>query len=100
MKVEFTFSAEQDLRNVAEFIAENDVTRAASFAIEIEQACLGLADHPMRFALVAGHEKTGIRRRVYGKYLIFYRVEDDCIQILHILNGAMDYQTVLFGGAD
>ncbi len=38
----------------------------------------------------------GIRRRVYGQYLIFYRVTDLAVEILHIPHGAMDYEKVLF----
>jgi plasmid stabilization system protein ParE len=48
------------------------------------------------FPLLAGRSDSGIRRRVYGRYLIFYRVEEDTVQILHVLHGAMDYEAILF----
>ena len=35
-------------------------------------------------------------RRVHGRYLIFYRVNKDRITILHVLNGAMDVEALLF----
>jgi len=43
-----------------------------------------------------GRSDSGIRRRVYGRYLIFYRIEEDTVQIVHILHGAMDYEAILF----
>ncbi|MFD2183895.1 type II toxin-antitoxin system RelE/ParE family toxin [Rhodoplanes azumiensis] len=41
-------------------------------------------------------EDRGIRRRTHGNYLIFYRIEDDEVQVLHVLHGARDYTSILF----
>ena len=41
----------------------------------------------------------GIRRCVYGDYLIFYRVREDAVDIVHVLHGAMDYESMLFPDA-
>ena len=51
---------------------------------------------PHRFQLVPRYEKDGARRRVFGNYVIFYRVSDETIEILHILHGAMDNEVILF----
>lgn len=51
---------------------------------------------PERCPLIPRHQSSGIRRRVYGSYLIFFRVSSDAIEILHILHGAMDYEQILF----
>ena len=48
------------------------------------------------FPLVPGHHKSGIRRRVHGNYLIFYKVGRDRIVVIRILHGAMDYEVRLF----
>lgn len=48
------------------------------------------------FPLLAGRDESGIRRRIYGRYPIFYRVEGETVQIIHILHGAMDYEAILF----
>ena len=45
---------------------------------------------------VPRYEHHLIRRRVHGRYLIFYRVSNDRITILHVLNGAMDVEVHLF----
>jgi toxin ParE1/3/4 len=48
------------------------------------------------FPLVPGHHKSGIRRRVHGNYLIFYKVARDRIVVIRVLHGAMDYEARLF----
>ena len=51
---------------------------------------------PSAFPLVPRYEHRGIRLRVSGNYLIFYRVEVDRVVIVRILHGARDYEAVLF----
>ncbi|WP_258889806.1 type II toxin-antitoxin system RelE/ParE family toxin [Sphingomonas sp. SUN019] len=41
------------------------------------------------------YEHQGIRRCLHGKYLIFYRIEDDAVAILHVLHGSRDYTAIL-----
>ena len=96
MIVEFSNEAERDLEEIGDRIAMDNPQRALSFVQELRDICEGLAYNPNRFSLVTRYENRGIRRRVYGNYLIFYRVEDKRVVILHILNGAMDHATLLF----
>jgi plasmid stabilization system protein ParE len=49
-----------------------------------------------RFPLVPRYEKRGVRRRVHGSYLIFYRVSDAEVVVVHVLHGAMDFSAILF----
>ena len=53
---------------------------------------------PTRFPLVERHERSGVRRCIHGRYLIFYRIGDRSIDVIHILNGAMNYEPLLFPG--
>ncbi len=71
--------------------------RAASFVDELYDRCLTLGDNPRAFPLLPDHEGKGIRRRVFGNYLIFYRVIDETTEVLHVLHGAQDYERLLFG---
>jgi toxin ParE1/3/4 len=95
LKVEFSDAAEHDLESIADYIARDNPGRARTFVQELEDKCLGLADMSLRFPLVPGFEAVGIRKRTYGNYLIFYRVDETSIYIIHILNGAMDYDGML-----
>ncbi len=54
------------------------------------------ATEPRAFPLVPRYEHTGVRRRPHGDYLIFYRVGADVVDILHVLNGAQNYEAILF----
>ncbi|WP_244413759.1 type II toxin-antitoxin system RelE/ParE family toxin [Methylorubrum extorquens] len=57
---------------------------------------LGLAEFPEGFPLVPLYADSGVRRRSYGSYLIFYRVRGERIEILHVMSGARDWESLLF----
>jgi len=65
----------------------------------LEAKALQIAHSPRSYPLILRYEHYGIRRRPYRDYLIFCRVEDDPISIVHIMHGAQDYQSLLFPGA-
>jgi len=69
-----------------------------TFVEELREACLALAEAPEAYTLVPRYEAASIRRRVYGNYLIFYRILDRDVQVLHVLHGARDYEAILFPG--
>ena len=48
------------------------------------------------FSAGSSYKHLGIRRQIYGAYLIFYRVEFEQIEVLHIVHGALDYEAALF----
>jgi plasmid stabilization system protein ParE len=96
MIVELSAEAERDLESIGDWIARDNPERAASFVAELVEVCLGLAEFPDRFALVPRYEDRGVRHRVHGNFLIFYRVEHDKVVVIHILRGASDYSGLLF----
>lgn len=96
MIVVFSQEAFDDLDRIAAVIAEDNPKRAVSFIRELRQRCEGLSDMPRRFQLVPRYEHTGVRRRIVGNYLVFYHVGEASVEILHILYGARDYESVLF----
>jgi len=99
MKVFFAPAAKLDLLSIGENIGQENPTRAVSFVDELIDRCYSLADLPRRYPLVPRYEHWGIRRCVYGNYLIFYRVREDAVDIVHVLHGAMDYESMLFPDA-
>jgi toxin ParE1/3/4 len=44
---------------------------------------------------VSRKREKGIRRLVHGNYLIFYRVDQDAIVILHILAARMNVNDIM-----
>lgn len=96
MIVELSYQAESDLEAIADTIAADSPRRALSFVLELREKCLELGDLPERYPLVPRYEASGIRRRVHGRYLIFYRVGTGKVVVIHVLAGAMDYEPILF----
>ena len=96
MIVRISDVAERDLENIADYIAEDNPARARAFVQELRTAALILGDFPSRYPLLVNYEHRGVRRRPHEKYLIFYTIETDHVAIVHILNGAQDYEPILF----
>ena len=96
MRVVFAKAAEADLEEIGDYIARDNARRALTFVRELRAKAQDIGSMPRAFPLVPRYEHRGIRRRPYGKYLIFYRVEDDRVSIVHILHGARDYEALLF----
>lgn len=96
MKAVLTSEAKNDLERICDYIAQDNPARADSFVDELIGKIRLIAETPQGFPLVPRYAHLGIRRRVYGAYLIFYRVEADRVSILHILHGARDYEALLF----
>jgi plasmid stabilization system protein ParE len=99
MKVRLTREAEADLERIGDFIAQDNPQRALTFIAELREKCLTLANSPDAFPLLPRYQQFGVRRRIHGNYLIFYAVDGADIFVLHVLNGAMDYESILFPGA-
>ena len=88
--------AHADMARIAEFIAQTNPSRAVAILIEFRRQCARLREMPRRFPLVPRFEGSGIRRCVHQNYLIFYRVTEAQVDVLHVFHGAMDYETILF----
>jgi len=96
MKVVFTRQAYADLDEIALYIAQDSKIRALTFVRELRQKAEDLAVTPQGFPLVPRYEASGIRRRPFRNYLIFYAVYETQISIIHILHAARDYEPLLF----
>ncbi len=85
-----------DLEQIATDIADRNTEAALNFVREVREKCESPSDAPRGYPLVARYEHLGIRRRLFGNYLIFYRVGTDFIEVVHVLHGARDYEPLLF----
>jgi plasmid stabilization system protein ParE len=96
VKVIITKSAETDLENIAEYIAQDSPKRAVTFVREVVDAAMRLADFPTAYSLIPNYESRGLRRRPYGNYVIFYVIRSEWIAIERVLNAAQDVEAELF----
>jgi plasmid stabilization system protein ParE len=63
---------------------------------ELRQRCEPLLDAPRGYPLAPRYEHLGIRRRPFGQFLIFYRVSQNATEVIHIVHGARDCESLLF----
>jgi plasmid stabilization system protein ParE len=98
MRVIYSAEAHNDFASIGLWIAADNPVRAEPFIEELHGACEALADMPRAFPLLPHRKESGIRRRPIASYLIFYRTNDDEVEILRVLHGARDYEQLLFPG--
>jgi toxin ParE1/3/4 len=94
-EVFFGWKAEEDLASIHRYIGSRDTAAAAKFLDAIEARCQSLADFPLqgraRDDLGSGHCILFYAKRV----VILYRVIDDRIEILRVLYGGRDYESLV-----
>lgn len=95
MNLVLTQAAETDLEAIADWIGADNPRRALSFVQELLAACEAIIFAPHAYPIAPRFVDQGIRRKVHGDYLIFYRLDPDAVTVLHILNGARDYDSLL-----
>jgi toxin ParE1/3/4 len=100
VKVVLSRKAEIGLTAIGDYIARDNPRRAISFVKALRDKVRAIARTPLAFPLTPGFEASGIRRRTYGDYLIFYVAGADHILIVHIVHGARDYEAALSLMAD
>lgn len=96
-RVVVSVRAKADLRLVLDYLSAEASPRIAIGMVDkLTAATEGLGDSALRFALSPRHEKTGVRRRVVGRYNIYYRVKDETVTVLTVLHHARDSERLLF----
>lgn len=95
MRVAFTRSARADLTAIGRYILEHNPSRADAFLDELQQCCLEIADMPEAFTRIHLPRVGAMRRRVYERYLIFYKTDQTTVTIVRILHGARNYERIL-----
>jgi toxin ParE1/3/4 len=66
----------------------------------LRRSCVDIGPRPFGYPFVEHRRGDGIRRKVHGNYLIFYRIWLDAVEVLRVLHGARDYARILFGDND
>lgn len=95
IRVVFTAEADADLAAIADYIAAESSRSAVRFVLDIQAACDAIGVMPLASPLAEELQGQGVRRKVYRRYLIFYRIAPEAVEILHIIHGARDLAAVL-----
>lgn len=87
--------AQQDLREIRDYIARDSVVAARKFLARLREAFSSLGEMPG-----TGHTRTDltdlpVRFRAVGFYLIVYDTKRRPVEVLRVLHGARDVETIL-----
>lgn len=93
MIVHFTPRARNDLAGIRSWIAKDDPARALSFVRELRQRALALCDYPHRHPVAHMATSGPVHKLTHGRYLLYYRVLPEKVEILHVRHGAMNTST-------
>ena len=100
MKIVFSESAEQDLEDIADWIARDNPERAGSFVAELVRTCKSIGRAPRSYPLGDRSRDPTLRRRIHRSYLIFFDIGPKEVEILHIVHGARDYAQIVFANEE
>jgi len=90
LKILYLRTAERDLVDIFTYIMNDNPTAAASLLEEIDRSISHLPRNPDLGVLPKDDRlrKLGYRILIIRKYLVFYVVKKDAIQIRRVLHGA------------
>lgn len=89
----FTAQALKDFQEIHDYIAKDNAERALDFIGRLEQRCFELCEIP-GIGRKRDDLAVGMRSSAVGDHLIFYRVEGEQLEILHVLHGRRDLPKV------
>ena len=97
--VKVTAAAEEDLRKIWAYVAEHNREAASKLIKDITGKFALLRDHPHM-----GREQSrllvNLRSFVVRDYFIFYQPFDDGVEILRVLHGSRDIESIFDGFLD
>ena len=95
MKLVLSFRAKEDLFEIWEFIADHDEVAADRYIDHLRDRASELLHFP-ELGRARDEIHPGLRSLLARNHLIFYRLEDEEVQVLRILHGSMDLPNQTF----
>ena len=100
MKLKYTPEAIADLQNTKAYISDvlHNPKAARRVTKQILDMCSSLKEHPnLGMSLKAKTDiDTDLKYLICENHLAFYRIEDDWVMVVRILDGRTDYMRVIF----
>ena len=94
-KIRWSHEAEQWLKEIYEYIEQDNPTAAGKVISGIYDKLQILIDFPDVGHKYRDEPEGDIRILLYGHYRIAYIITDDCIEILGVFHGALDIERYL-----
>jgi toxin ParE1/3/4 len=92
--VVFSTDAEEDLGDIADFIARDKPQVAHEWVSAMRERCELLAKHPLTGEVRNGFGVPGCRSIAVGHYVVFFRPTAVGVEIARIIHGSRDFGTV------
>lgn len=89
--------AEEDFKEIIEYIARDSPEAAEKVASKIELGLMGLTEYPLLGRVPNEPELAGagFRYIIIDHYLVFYSIEESTVFVHRIIHGARDYRRLL-----
>jgi len=96
-EIRYLSTAESDLTNIFEYIKKDNPAAAISQLEKFDKAISQLASNPLLGVIPKDErlKKLGYRMLIVDKYLVFYVVKTEYVQIRRIIHGARRYSFLL-----
>lgn len=88
MRIVFRSAAAADLRSIGDWIARDNPARAESFISELQERATRLATMSGRGPVVARTHAGPVHKLTHGRYILYYRIRADRVEVLAIRHGA------------
>jgi len=87
-EVKITATAEQDIKEIFDYISIDSVNRAVYFIDELENQIDSLEKLPERCPIISESKEIGIELRhlIYGNYRTIYLIENTKVYILRVIH--------------
>jgi len=93
LKLIISRKAIEDLSDLWSYIALDNPNAADKFVDQLYESCKNLAVMP-QMGRVRNELLPDLRSLTYKGYIIFYRVNDSRFEIIRVLNGCMDIDSM------
>src|SRR5690349_20437439 len=91
MRLRYSRQFEDDLEKIGDYVWREVSPWSAEILIaSIRARCRDLLDFPQAAPIWDVRPELMLRRQVVGRYLIFYRVTGDVVELARVVHGARD----------
>ena len=97
--IEYSMEAKQDLIDIKRYIKYNlqEPNTAQKLITKIKKEIDSLKDNPEMYSIIDDDiiKRFKIRKLVVDNYIVFYRINDENIQIVRVMYGRRNWITLL-----
>ncbi len=96
-EIRYLKTAENDLESIFDYIMKDSPRAAASILEKFDKSISGLAQNPKLGVIPKDVrlKRLGYRMLIIGRYLVFYVVKGNTVQIRRVIHGARRYSHLL-----